>query len=180
MRKQPLARQGGLLVPLKRLRLSALVVVLSGAAMVPATERLAMAWTYIIWYTPAAPTPPPANPPGRNPTYSVEGPVSHATPPPPPPAPRKYRVILRDGSAVVARDQPKLVGGTVRFIDDRGGTLVAIKATEVNLAATAAANQLSLEAASQARGPAAAAAPAPAKQAPAASGDSRASVKPPH
>jgi hypothetical protein len=136
-------------VRLKKLSLSA-VVVLIGVALLPVTERQATAWTYIQvvrgWYTGPPAPPPVANPPGRNPSYSVEGPVEHAAPPPPPPGPRKYRVILRDGTGMVARDQPKLVSGTVRFTDDRGGTLVAIKATLVDLGATAAVNQISWDA----------------------------------
>jgi hypothetical protein len=161
-------------MPLKGLRLS-VVVVLFGAALLPALERAAMAWTYIQvvygWNT--SPRPPVANARG-NPSASAEGPVAHTAPPPPPPGPRKFRVILRDGTAVVARDQPRLVAGAVRFTDDRGGTLVAIKASQVDLAATAEANQIKWDAASPARDPAA----SPAKPQ-TASAASRASATPP-
>jgi hypothetical protein len=152
-------------MPLKGLRLSALMVVSFSAALFQAAERPATAWTYIpVIYAWGSAPPPPANPNATrgNPSSGAEGPVAHAAPPPPPPGPRKYRVILRDGSAVVARDLPRLVAGTVRFTDDRGGTLVAIKASLVDLAATAEANQAKWEAASTTRDPAAAAAKPPA------------------
>jgi hypothetical protein len=72
-----------------------------------------------------------------------EGPVAHAAAAasgPPPPA-EQHRVILRDGSSLAARSEPQLAGRTVRFTDQRG-TLVSVRVSEVDLAATAAANHL--------------------------------------
>jgi hypothetical protein len=54
---------------------------------------------------------------------------------------QRYSVILRDGNALLAKGEPRLIGPTVRFVDERG-TLVAVRASEVDLAATAAANHL--------------------------------------
>jgi hypothetical protein len=164
-------------MPLKGLRLSALMVVSFGAALLLAAERPATAWTYIpiIYAGGSAPPPPATNATRGNPNSGAEGPVAHAAPPPPPAGPKKYRVIMRDGSAVLARDLPKVVAGTVRFTDDRGGMLVAIKASLVDLAATAEANRLKWEAVPPAGGSAAAAA-----RAPEAAKASAAPVQPPH
>jgi hypothetical protein len=85
-----------------------------------------------------------------------EGPVAHAAVPGRQAGPEQHRVILRGGASLAARSQPQLAGGTVRFTDERG-TLVSIKASEVDLAATAAANHLAWPAA-----PVRAQAPAPA------------------
>ena len=52
-----------------------------------------------------------------------------------------HKVILRDGVILAARDAPRLVGATVRFADAHG-VLVSLRASEVDLAATAAANAL--------------------------------------
>ncbi|HVR08710.1 MAG TPA: hypothetical protein VMW75_11745 [Thermoanaerobaculia bacterium] len=58
------------------------------------------------------------------------------------PAPAvEHRVILRDGIVLPARSAPRLAGGTVRFTDPHG-VLVSLRASEVDLPATAAANDL--------------------------------------
>lgn len=77
---------------------------------------------------------------------------------------RHYQVILRDGVSLPALDEPKLADGAVRF-SDLHGTLVAVRASEVDLPATAAANHLDSAAQPSGRPPAAAAA-APAVSAP--------------
>jgi hypothetical protein len=81
--------------------------------------------------------------PGRGGPVAPEGPVAHSAVPARAgvsPA-EQHPVILRDGTAVTAKSLPRLAGGTVRFTDLRG-TLVSVRASEVNLAATAAANHL--------------------------------------
>jgi hypothetical protein len=80
--------------------------------------------------------------------------VAHARPPAPPPLAALPRVILRDGSVLSAKELPKLVGGTVRFADPHG-TLVSVRASEVDLAATAAANHMTWTAPAPAAAPAA-------------------------
>ena len=58
------------------------------------------------------------------------------------PAPAvQHKVILRDGVVLAARDAPQLAGGMVRFADPRG-LLVSVRASEVDLPATATANAL--------------------------------------
>ncbi|HEV3460365.1 MAG TPA: hypothetical protein VHG32_27800 [Thermoanaerobaculia bacterium] len=58
------------------------------------------------------------------------------------PAPAvEYKVILRDGVVLPARAAPQLAGDTVRFATPRG-LLVSLRASEVDLQATAAANAL--------------------------------------
>ncbi|HVR08709.1 MAG TPA: hypothetical protein VMW75_11740 [Thermoanaerobaculia bacterium] len=70
-----------------------------------------------------------------------EGPVAHAPVPGRLAVADQHQVILRDGSALPARSAPQLARGTVRFTDPRG-ILVSVRASEVDLAATAAANHL--------------------------------------
>jgi hypothetical protein len=75
-----------------------------------------------------------------------------------PAPPIQHKVILRDGVTLLARGAPRLAGGSVRFSDPRG-MLVSVRASDVDLPATAAANALDWHGA----------APAPKKPAPAAS-----------
>lgn len=98
--------------------------------------------TYYPTWTPAGKsgTPSRSAAPGRD-----EGPVAHARTPGPPPA-VLYKVVMRDGSAVFAKDLPKLAANTVRFTDTRG-ILVSARASEVDLRATAAANHVAWPAA---------------------------------
>jgi U1 small nuclear ribonucleoprotein C len=69
-----------------------------------------------------------------------------------------HRIVLRDGSSVGAKSAPTLVGNTVRFSDERG-TLVSLRVSEVNLAATATANHLDWKPAAPVSTPAVGAAP---------------------
>jgi hypothetical protein len=71
----------------------------------------------------------------------------------------QYMVILRDGSAVLAREAPWIAGGTVRFPNPRG-LLVSVRASEVDLAATAEANGVDWHAVPAPAAPAAATPPA--------------------
>lgn len=73
--------------------------------------------------------------------------------PPPPPAPPRlpphapvveHRVVLRDGSALFAKDLPRLSGNAVVFTDSQN-RLVSLRASEVDLRATGAANHLVLQ-----------------------------------
>jgi hypothetical protein len=83
------------------------------------------------------------NRPSQGGPLTREGPVAHsaAAAAGGPAAPEQHQVILRDGSSLSARSEPRLAGGTVRFTDQRG-TLVSVRASEVDLTATAAANHL--------------------------------------
>ncbi len=58
-----------------------------------------------------------------------------------PAPPVEHKVILRDGVMLAAREAPVLAGGTVRFANPRG-LLVSVRAADVDLPATAAANEL--------------------------------------
>lgn len=108
----------------------------AAAAGIAAT-RIPRVW---VPSTPGAPGTGRASQPEAAPGVA-EGEVAHAKPPAPPPPPEPHRLILRNGSILLARDEPKLVGGTVRFTDQRG-TLVSVRASEVDQQATAAANRL--------------------------------------
>jgi hypothetical protein len=78
-----------------------------------------------------------------------------------PAPPAFHKVILRDGVILQAKDQPRLAGGQVRFSDPHG-TLMSVRASEVDLPATAAANHLDWKTAGvPAAAPAPAAAPRP-------------------